>query len=116
MMHDTRLAADQLAEEGVSAEVIDIATLKPLDMETILQSVAKTGRCVIVSESPRAGGWASEVAANLAEHGLLSLFAPVMRVAGYDAIMPLAKQERLYIPDVTRILREVRKVFELAPK
>ena len=116
MMYDTRLAADRLAVEGISAEVIDLATLKPLDMETILQSVAKTGRCVIVSESPRAGGWASEVAANLAEHGLLSLFAPVMRVAGYDTIMPLAKQERLYIPDVTRILREVRKVFELAPK
>lgn len=116
MMHDTRLAADQLAADGISAEVIDLATLKPLDMETILQSVAKTGRCVIVSEAPRAGGWASEVAANLAEHGLLSLFAPVMRVTGYDAIMPLAKQERLYIPDVTRIRREVRKVFELAPK
>jgi len=116
MMHDTRLAADQLAEEGISAEVIDLATLKPLDMATILQSVAKTGRCVLVSESPRAGGWASEVAANLAEHGLLTLFAPVMRVAGYDTIMPLAKMERVYIPDVERILKEVRKVFEIAPK
>jgi len=116
MMHDTRLAADQLAEEGISAEVIDLATLKPLDMATILQSVAKTGRCVLVSESPRAGGWASEVAANLAEHGLMTLFAPVMRVAGYDTIMPLAKMERVYIPDVERILKEVRKVFEIAPK
>jgi len=116
MMHDARLAADKLAEEGISAEVIDLATLKPLDMDTILQSVAKTGRCVLISESPRAGGWASEVAANLAEHGLLTLFAPVMRVAGYDTVMPLARSERVYIPDVERILKEVRKVFEIAPK
>ncbi|MGH8539924.1 MAG: alpha-ketoacid dehydrogenase subunit beta, partial [Stenotrophobium sp.] len=76
MMHDTRIAAAKLAEQGTSAEVVDVATLKPLDMATILASVAKTGRCVIVQESPRAGGWASEIAANLAEHGLLSLFAP----------------------------------------
>jgi 2-oxoisovalerate dehydrogenase E1 component beta subunit len=116
MMHDARLAADRLAEEGIGVDLIDVATLKPLDMETILASVAKTGRCVIVQESPRAGGWASEIAANLAEHGLLSLFAPVMRVSGYDTVMPLARSERLYIPDVERILKEVRKVFEIAPK
>lgn len=116
MMHDTRLAADALAEEGISAEVVDVATLKPLDMDTILTSVAKTGRCVIVQEAPRAGGWASEIAANLAEHGLLSLFAPVLRVSGYDTHMPLAKQERVFIPDTERILKEVRKVFDAAPK
>ncbi|MDT0497626.1 alpha-ketoacid dehydrogenase subunit beta [Algiphilus sp. W345] len=115
MMHETRLAADALAEEGISAEVVDIATLKPLDMGTILESVSKTGRCVIIQESPRAGGWASEIAANLAEHGLLTLFAPVMRVSGYDTIMPLARRERAYIPDMQRILVEVRKVFEVAP-
>lgn len=116
MMHETRLAADRLAEEGIAAEVIDVATLKPLDMATILTSVAKTGRCVIIQESPRAGGWASEIAANLAEHGLFSLFAPVMRVSGYDTIMPLARRELDYIPDLGRILSEVRKLFELAPK
>jgi len=116
MMHETRLAADALAEQNISAEVVDVATLKPLDLDTILASVAKTGRCVIISEAPRAGSWASEIAANIAEHGLLSLFAPIMRVAGYDTIMPLARQERVYIPDVERILKEVRKVFEIAPK
>ena len=115
MMHDTRLAAEALADEGISAEVIDVATLKPLDMDTILTSVGKTGRCVIIQEAPRAGGWASEIAANLAEHGLLSLFAPVMRVSGYDTIMPLARSERVYIPDTARILKEVRKVFDAAP-
>ncbi|MEK6805703.1 MAG: alpha-ketoacid dehydrogenase subunit beta [Pseudomonadota bacterium] len=116
MMHETRLAADKLAEEGISAEVIDVASLKPLDMDTILTSVAKTGRCVIVQEAPRAYGPASEIAANIAEHGLLSLFAPIMRVSGYDTVMPLAKSEKVYIPDVERVLKEVRKVFELAPK
>ncbi|MDE2148726.1 MAG: alpha-ketoacid dehydrogenase subunit beta [Gammaproteobacteria bacterium] len=116
MMHDTRRAADLLAEEGIAAEVIDVATLKPLDLETILTSVAKTGRCVIAQESARAGGWGSEIAAGLAEHGLLSLFAPVMRVSGYDTIMPLARMEKLFIPGVERILKEVRKVFEIAPK
>lgn len=116
MMHNTHLAADRLAEQEISAEVVDVATLKPLDMDSILSSVAKTGRCVIVQESARAGGWASEIAANLAEHGLLSLLAPVMRVSGYDSIMPLAKLEHRYIPDVERILKEVRKVFEVAPK
>jgi 2-oxoisovalerate dehydrogenase E1 component beta subunit len=116
MMHDTLAAADRLEEQGISAEVIDVATLKPLDLDTILTSVAKTGRCVIVQEAPRSGGWGSEIAANLAEHGLMSLFAPVMRVSGYDTIMPLARQEKVYIPDLDRILREVAKVFEIAPK
>ncbi len=116
MMHDTRVAADRLAEEGISAEVIDVATIKPLDLDTILASIARTGRCVIVSECARAGGWASEIAAGIAEHGLLTLFAPVMRVAGYDTPMPLAKSEQVYIPDVSRILAEVRKVFDVAPR
>lgn len=115
MMHETRLAADALALEGISAEVIDVASLKPLDMPTILTSVAKTGRCVIVQEAPRAYGPASEIAANLAEHGLLSLFAPVLRVSGYDAVTPMARLEKVFIPDVGRIVREVRKVLELAP-
>lgn len=116
MMHDTLAAADALAADGISAEVIDVASLKPLDLRTILDSVAKTGRCVIVQESARAGGCASEIAAGLAEHGLLSLYAPVLRVSGYDTVMPLARSEALYIPDVTRILCKVRKLFEIAPK
>lgn len=115
MMHDTRLAADALAAEGVSCELIDVASLKPLDMDTILASVAKTGRCVIVQEAPRAYGPASEIAANLAEHGLLSLFAPVLRVSGYDTVMPLARLENVFIPDLARILAAVRRVLELAP-
>ncbi|TAM12240.1 MAG: alpha-ketoacid dehydrogenase subunit beta [Nevskiaceae bacterium] len=115
MMHEVRIAADQLAADGVDAEVIDVATLKPLDTQTLVASVAKTGRCVIVEESPRAGGWASEIAAELAEHAMMNLFAPIARVSGYDTIMPLARTEARFIPDVGRILSAVRKTLEIAP-
>ncbi len=107
-------AADQLAQDGVLAEVIDVATLKPLDMETILASVAKTGRCVIVHEAPRTSGFGAEIAANLAEHGLYSLLAPVQRVTGYDVVMPLPRLENQYLPGVERILAAVRKTLEAA--
>lgn len=114
MLHETQAAADALAREGVEAEVIDVATLKPLDMKTILESVAKTGRCVIVHEAARASGFGAEIAANLAEHGLYSLLAPVQRVTGYDVVMPLAKLERQHMPNVDRIVSSVRKTLEAA--
>jgi pyruvate dehydrogenase E1 component beta subunit len=75
MLRETLAAADVLADEGVSAAVIDVATLKPLDMETILESVAQSGRCVIVHEAPRTAGLGAEIAANLADAGLYSLSA-----------------------------------------
>jgi pyruvate dehydrogenase E1 component beta subunit len=109
MTYEALAAANELAEEGVSAEVIDVATLKPLDMDTILASVAKTGRCVIVSEAARTGSFASEIAANLAEDGLLTLLAPVQRVTGYDVVVPLPRLEKHYMPDKTRIMAAVRK-------
>jgi pyruvate dehydrogenase E1 component beta subunit len=112
MMHDARLAADRLAGEGISVELIDIATLKPLDMETILRSVAKTGRCVIVHEAPLRGGFGAEIAALLAGPGLMSLLAPVERVAGYDTVMPLARLEHTYLPGPQRILAAARRVLE----
>ncbi len=112
MVHETMQAAEQLASEGISAEVIDVATLKPLDMETILSSVAKTGRCVIVHEAARTCGIGAEIAAQLAERGLLSLFAPVQRVTGYDTIMPLFRLEKQYIPTPERIIAAVRKTLE----
>jgi len=112
MMHETLAVAEDLAAEGVFAEVIDVATLKPLDLQTILDSVAKTGRCVVVQEAARTGGFASEIAAGLAEQGLLSLFAPVQRVAGFDCVVPLAKLEMDYLPDKARIVSAVRKALE----
>ncbi len=112
MIHEVMLAAEALQREGVEAEVIDVATISPLDVATLLQSVEKTGRCVIVHEAPLSGGWGAEIAARLAEHGLMHLFAPVSRVAGYDTIMPLSRLEDSYIPGVDRIVAGVRRTME----
>lgn len=113
-MHETLQAADALAKEGISAEVIDVATIKPLDMQTILRSVEKTGRCVIVHEAARMCGVGAEIAAQIAERGLMSLLAPVQRVTGYDTVMPYLKMEKLYIPSVQRILNSVQNILEYA--
>jgi pyruvate dehydrogenase E1 component beta subunit len=107
-------AADALATDGVATTVIDLATLKPLDMATILASVEKTGRCVIVHEAPLTAGYGAEVAARLAEHGLTSLLAPVQRVAGYDTVMPLPRLESHYMPSKNRILAAARRALEFA--
>lgn len=112
MMHETLLAADQLEADGVSVEVIDVATVAPMDMQTIFTSVRKTGRCVVVQEAPRAGGLGSEIAAEIAEHELLSLIAPIGRVAGYDTIMPYAKMEMQYMPSVERVVEEATKALK----
>ena len=114
MMQETLATADALAKDGISAEVIDVATLKPLDLPTILESVAKTGRCVIVHEAPRTGGFGAEIAAGLAEHGLTSLLAPVQRVTGYDVVVPLYRLEYQHLPSVARILAAARKALEFA--
>jgi pyruvate dehydrogenase E1 component beta subunit len=106
--------ADRLAEEGVSAEVIDVATLKPLDMKTILASVARTGRCVIVHEAAFTGGFGAEIAARLADEGLMHLLAPVRRVTGFDTVVPLPRLEDYYFPDEARIYAETRKVLDYA--
>jgi pyruvate dehydrogenase E1 component beta subunit len=114
MTHDTLQAAAELAAEGIHAEVIDVATLKPLDMDTILESVAKTGRCVIVHEAARSGGLGGEIAAGIVEKGLLHLLAPVARVTGYDTVMPLFRLEQCYLPDKEQIIAATRKTLEFA--
>lgn len=112
MMQETLAAADALEQEGVDAEVIDVATIKPLDVETILRSVEKTGRCVIIHEAPRTAGFGAEIAAEIAERALFSLLAPVKRVAAYDVVVPLSRLERQYIPSVDRIVEAVRSAME----
>ena len=114
MVHETLTAADALADLGYAAEVIDVATLKPYDLDTILASVSRTGRCVVVSEAPRTAGFASEIAAAVAEHGLLSLMAPVQRVTGYDTVVPLARLEKHYIPSVQRIVESAQRAIEFS--
>lgn len=111
MVREALAAADMLEQEGVDVEVIDAATLKPLDAETILRSVEKTGRCVIVHEAPRTAGFGAEIAAEIAERALYSLLAPIKRVTGYDVVMPLAKLENQYMPSVERIADAVRQVM-----
>jgi len=108
MTFETMRAAEQLQKDNVSCEVIDLATLSPIDHDTILESVAKTGRLVIVHEAARNCGIGAEIAAHVAEHGLYDLQAPVRRVTGYDTVMPLFKLEYDYIPSVARITDAVR--------
>ncbi|MFY9628151.1 MAG: alpha-ketoacid dehydrogenase subunit beta [Methylocystis sp.] len=109
---DVVKAADLLEQEGVLIEVIDVATLKPFDCETILRSVEKTGRCVVVHEAPRTAGFGAEIAAEVGERALYSLLAPILRVTGYDVVVPLSRLEQQYIPSVERIADAVRNVME----
>ncbi len=114
MIKETLEAAEHLHQRGIEAEVIDVATIKPLDMKTILHSVEKTGRCVIIHEAPLTGGVGAEIAAGIAEKGLLSLTAPIKRVTGYDTVMPYFKLEKYYMPSTQRILDGVQEVLEYA--
>jgi 2-oxoisovalerate dehydrogenase E1 component beta subunit len=114
ILKETLAAADELAADGIRAEVIDLATLKPYDEETILASVAKTGRCVIVHEAARTGGFGGEIAALIAERGLTSLLAPIARVTGYDTVIPLPRLEQYYMRTVGRIVAAARRVAQFA--
>jgi len=111
MVREAERAAEELAGEGVEAEIIDPRTVSPIDAEAIVASVKKTGRCVVVHEAPRTCGLGAEISALLMEEALLHLRAPVMRVTGFDTVMPLPKGEHFYLPDVGRIVRAVGKVM-----
>lgn len=110
MMKETIEAAEHLENEGISAEIIDLASISPIDMETILLSVEKTKRCVIISEAPRTCGVSAEIAAQLAEYAFDILEAPVQRVTGYDTVMPYAKLEKYYMPSAARIVKAVKLI------
>jgi len=104
-------AAELAAEEGTSAEVIDLRSISPIDYEPILESVRKTGRLVIAQEAPGNLSLGSEIAATVAERAFYSLSAPVLRVSGFDVPFPPAKLEALFLPDVDRILDAVDRVL-----
>ncbi|MGX5174590.1 alpha-ketoacid dehydrogenase subunit beta [Aliikangiella sp. IMCC44653] len=112
MLHETKQAAEKLAAEGISAEVIDVATVSPLDIDTILESVEKTGRACIVQEAPKAGALGSEIAAEIAEKGVMNLLAPIGRVSGYDTVMPYYRLEKQYMPKVEHIVEEAKRIVE----
>jgi 2-oxoisovalerate dehydrogenase E1 component beta subunit len=111
MVEKCEKAAVELAGEGIECEVVDVRTLVPLDEETILQSVKKTGRAVIVYEAPRTGGFGGEISAILAEKAIEWLEAPIVRVTGFDTPFPYAL-ESLYMPEVGRIREAVQKVVK----
>ena len=108
---ECREAADQLAGEGISVELIDMRSLAPIDAETMLQSVEKTGRAVIVHEAPLSGGMGAELAAQIVENGLYGLQAPVKRVTGWDTVFPLKRGEKYYLPSVDRITAAVHQTM-----
>jgi pyruvate dehydrogenase E1 component beta subunit len=104
-------AAEQLATEGLEAEVIDVRTIKPLDSDTIVTSVSKTQRAVVVHEAPRSFGVGAEIVARLQRQAFLYLKAPVLRVTGYDVHIPYYALEEEYLPSVPKIVRAVREAL-----
>jgi pyruvate/2-oxoglutarate/acetoin dehydrogenase E1 component len=112
MMKETRQAAELLGANGVDAEVIDLRTLVPLDVETIVASVQSTGRAVVIHEAPRTTGFGAEIAALIGEKALYSLKAPVERVTGWDVVVPLRRAEKHYTPGVDRIVNATMRTME----
>ncbi|NNU27642.1 alpha-ketoacid dehydrogenase subunit beta [Isoptericola sediminis] len=104
-------AAEALAEEGTSAEVVDLRSVSPLDVPTVADSVRRTGRCVVVHEAPSFLGAGAELAARLAEECFYHLEAPVLRVGGFHAPYPVAKLEHEYLPSVDRVLDAVDRAM-----
>jgi len=112
MVRVAREAAETLSrEDGVSVEVIDVLTLAPLDHDTLVASVAKTGRAVIVHEAPRSFGPGAEIASTIMEGAFLSLEAPIRRVTAYDVPFPGFAREKANVPDVVRVLAAARETL-----
>jgi 2-oxoisovalerate dehydrogenase E1 component beta subunit len=112
MVKETLAAAQTLQQANISAEVIDVATIKPLDIATILHSVEKTGRCIVIHEAPLTCGVGAEIVAQVAQKALFSLKAPPERVTGFDTIVPYARLEKYYIPNEKRIIEAVHRLME----
>lgn len=112
MITETLAAADVLAEQGIHCEVIDVASISPLDLDTILASVRKTGRLVIIHEAPRTGGVGADISASVAEQALVDLQAPIARVTGYDTVMPYFRLEKHYLPNCQDIIEAVNQTME----
>jgi pyruvate dehydrogenase E1 component beta subunit len=101
-------AAERLEAEGeADLEIVDVRTLSPFDFATVIDSVTKTGRAVIVHEAPRTCGFGAEISAQIMERAVLHLKSPVLRVTGFDTVPPLAKLEDYYQPDVDRVIEAV---------
>ena len=111
--HDVLQAAQQLADEQIDCEILDLSSLSPIDHDSILDSVARTGRLVIVHEAARNCGVGAEIAATVAERGLYHLHAPICRITGYDTVMPFFRLEHDYIPGIARIVDGIRATVQV---
>ena len=100
------------AVEGIDADIIDLMTLSPFDEETIFKSVKKTGRVVIIHEAPKTCGFGAELSATIAEDAMLYLKAPIIRITGFDAVMPFSKLEDYYMPTAERIKKGIQEVMK----
>lgn len=113
MVYETLECAKLLAQENISAEVIDLASIKPIDKQTIFDSVRKTGRLVIIHEAPRTCGVGAEIAALVAQHCFHDLTAPITRVTGYDIIVPYAQLEKEAMPSVEKMMAAIKQTLEI---
>ena len=110
MLQPTLQAAALMEQNGTKAEVIDLRTLSPLDSESIIDSVKRTHRAVVVHEAPASCGVGAEIVARINERALVYLEAPVHRVTGFDTVMPLPKLEKFYLPNAERVMEAVNRV------
>jgi pyruvate dehydrogenase E1 component beta subunit len=111
MVHESLKAAEELEKEGHSAEVIDLRTISPLDIETIIASVEKTGRAIVVQEAQKQAGIAANVVAEINDRAILSLEAPVLRVAAPDTIFAFPQAETSWLPNYKDIIETAKKVL-----
>ena len=111
MVHESLKAAEELAKEGYSVEVIDLRTIQPLDIETIIKSVEKTGRAIVVQEAQKQAGIAANVVAEITERAILSLEAPVLRVAAPDTIYAFPQAEGVWLPNFKDVVETAKKVL-----
>jgi pyruvate dehydrogenase E1 component beta subunit len=111
MVREVLGAAEKLKEEKIDVEVIDLRTISPMDIDTIIISIRKTGRGVVVHEAPKTCGMGAEIIALINEKALLSLQAPIERVTGFDIPVPLMKSEHYDLPNPQRIILAVKKVM-----
>lgn len=112
MLQTTKEAVKDLKRKGHSIEVVDLRTIMPWDVDTVIESVKKTGRAVIVQEATKTAGFASEIIATINDEALMYLEAPIKRVTGYDIIMPYLKNETLQLPSVDKVSKAIQEVID----
>jgi pyruvate dehydrogenase E1 component beta subunit len=111
MVHESLKAAEELEKEGYSVEVVDLRTISPLDIETIIASVEKTGRAMVVQEAQKQAGVAANVVAEINDRAILSLEAPVLRVTAADTIYPFSQAETVWLPNYKDVIETAKKVL-----